>query len=231
MNGVTLTEEQLHKTKRIVVVSLAADSVTYYRQLPSVVQRTANVSSWQLDAQFADRFANGVSSALSIAAVPYNGERRSELGKVYESDARLRANRFNWEGIKAPIEAIANETKSDLVLLLLKDSFQDPTARFRFETRGLALSDNSATCVAFAHMTLIALIPGHAKPVAGANVYVTNTDGRIVSSMRRVPEAACRTNLDEWSIGLQESLRKVYLEIISERMAKETSWRLAPFQR
>lgn len=229
MNGVALTQDQLHKTKRIAVVSIAADSVTYYQQLPRVVKNSTNVASWQLDRYYAGRFSEGISKALNIQTISYNGGRRDELNKVYASGAMLKAERFNWRAIKDVVKGIADETGSDLVVLLLKDEFQDPTARFPFLVNGLGLSGNKTLCVAFAHLTLVAFDPDRESPVAGANVYIADVQGRALPSSLRAPEAACNADSEHLSAALQEQLRETYEKILSDRIVRETSTRLVRF--
>ncbi|MCA1325405.1 hypothetical protein [Herbaspirillum sp. alder98] len=226
MNGVTLTNDQLKKTKRIVVVSVAANTVTFYQQLPRVIQNAKDVSSWQLDRYYADRFADAISKTLGIAAVAYQGELTSGLGKVYAPDAFLRADRFNWAAIKDPVKAIADETGADLVVLLLKDEFQDPTARFQFLVSGLGVSGNRFSCVAFAHLTLVALDPAGTAPVAGANVYLTGSDGRPAKSVLQAPVEACADNHEPLPPAIEQKLRETYVRLLSDQVVRQTSSRL-----
>lgn len=227
MNGVTLKNEALQNTKKIVVVSLTGDTLSYNHQgFTQVTRHTVDIKSLGLDQIFEERFAQSIAATLNVNTSVYAGPHREELKTVYDDDALLLANRFNWKGIETVLKAIKEEEHADLIAMVLHDGFQDPLANFQFLVRGLGVSSGRRECAAFAHITLLIVDGSRLEPIAGSNLYAVDRSGHIIHSAKIIPVKYCSKVLNNLSIDEMEYLKEKYLSLVNDTTIQQTVMRL-----
>lgn len=231
-NGVTLSEDQLKRTKRIVVIALAGDTVTYQRQgFVKGEFRAMDVPSWELDSLYANRFANEMTASLGVQAVAYRGSKHDTLTRsIYATNPVLRRDRFDWNAAKQDLRAIAVEADADLIALVLREGFHDELATTQFLVAGFGFSGGRGSCAAFANLTVMIVDSSRIEPIAGANVFKRGADGKILSRRRSLPLEMCENEARDLSPEQAEVLRRTLLTIVDPSTIQQTTKRLLKYE-
>jgi hypothetical protein len=231
-NGVTLSEGRLKQTKRIVVVSLGGDTLTYLRQ--GVLKgdfRTMDVPSWNIDNVYADRFANEISTSFGVPAVAYYGPRHETLKQsIYATRPLLRRDRFDWKAAEQDLRAVAVETDADLIALVLREGYNDELSYGPVPVAGFGFTSGRGACAAFAHFTVMLVDAARIEPIAGANVFKRDSAGKILSNRRTLPIGVCRNGATELSPEQLQILRQTMLTIIDPNTIEQTTMRLLKYE-
>jgi hypothetical protein len=230
-NGVTLNETRLKQTKRIVVLALAGDSITYQKQ--GVIKgefRSFNVPSWGLDDFYAERFANEMTATLGVEAIVYRGAMYETLRKrLYSENPLLRRDRFDWKASEQDLRTVAIETNSDLIALVLREGFNDELAMTQSLVAGFGYTSGRGMCSAFANLTIMIVDAVRIEPIAGANVFKVGSDGKILSGRRGLPSALCKNEAADLSAEQMEVLRRTLQTIVDPATIQQTTKRLLKY--
>ncbi|MEY4564961.1 MAG: hypothetical protein RLZZ618_4238 [Pseudomonadota bacterium] len=223
MNGAQLNDSQLASTKKIAVVSVSADFILFSRagMLNSTIA-PLNVSAWGLDAVYGERFASALTKSLRVPAEVYAGPRLDALKRVYSESYVLNADKFDWKTIAPTVKAIAAETQSDLVAVLLQDGVFDELAPTKHLLSGQGVSAGRQACAAYSNLILVLLDGKTAEPVAGSSLYIPRAPRRVA-----VPALYCSKQLKGMSDEEAQALRRVLLSMVNEEMAAQTVSRLS----
>lgn len=231
-NGVTLSESKLKQTKRIVVVALAGDTITYQRQ--GVFKgdfRAMDVPSWDIDKVYADRFANEMSTALGVPALAYHGPRHATLTRsIYAANPLLRRDRFDWKAAEQDLRAVAAETGADLIALVLREGYNDILAFAPAPVAGFGFTSGRGTCAAFAHLTVMMVDAARIEPIAGANVFKRDAEGKILINRPLLPASLCKSGATELSPEQLQILRQTLLTIVNPGIIEQTTKRLLHYE-
>lgn len=231
-NGVTLSEARLKQTKRVVVVALAGDTITYQRQgLVKGEFRSIDVPSWDLDNLYANRFATELTTSLGVQAVAYRGPRHDTLKRsIYAANPALRRDRFDWKAAELDLRAVAVETDADLIALVLREGFNDELAMTQFPVAGFGFTGGQGVCAAFANLTVMIVDTARIEPIAGANVFKRDSDGKILSGRRGLPLELCENEATDLSPQQVEILRRTLLTIVDPNTIQQTTKRLLKYE-
>ena len=231
-NGVTLSEARLKQTKRIAVIALTGDTVTYQRQgFVKGEFRAMDVPSWDLDNLHASRFANEMTASLGVQAVAYRGPRHETLKRsIYAANPALRRDRFDWKAAEQDLRAVAIETDADLIALVLREGFNDELATTQFPVAGFGFTGGRGSCAAFANLTVMIVDASRIEPIAGANVFKRSSDGKILSGRRGLPLELCENEATDLSPTQVEILRRTLLTIVDPNTIQQTTKRLLKYE-
>ena len=227
MNGETVTPAQLHGARRIAVISVAGNTISFHKNSGfRSTQATADASQWGLDDATAKRFADGIESALGVATVAYIGQRNDAIRKsLYVDKPLLRADRLNWNAVSSDLRAIAADTGSDLVALVVREPSQDELGTGPVVVEGWGYSSGHDECSAYAKLILILFDPSREKPIAGAFVYQLER-GKGFQRRIALPEEDCRTGLNGARPAQLERLKHALASIPDDATIRNTARRL-----
>lgn len=230
LEGSRLSKQQVSASKRVAVVSIAGETLYYHKQgVFSGDHQAIDIAAWGLDQFYAQQVASSLSKSLSVESTVYSGTLRDSIRRVYVDDAILIANRFDWSLVANDIRAIARESDADVVAVLMKDAFQDALAKTKYMVRGFGVTGaRGGMCAAYAHLTLTLIDVKSGEPLAGANVYATDSNGKWVSGRVRIPEELCEQQLKDLTPQQLAFLKRLFYSMVSNATMQQTTDRLRP---
>lgn len=230
LEGSKLSKQQVSASKRVAVVSIAGETLYYHQQgFFSSDYQAIDIAAWDLDQFYAQQVASSLSKSLSVESTVYSGPLRDSIRRVYVDDAILIANRFDWSLVANDIRAIARESDADVVAVLMKDGFQDVLAKTKFMVRGFGVTGaRRGMCAAYAHLTLTLIDIKSGEPLAGANVYATDSKGKWVSGRVLIPEELCEQQLKDLTPQQLAFLKRLFYSMVSNATMQQTTDRLRP---
>lgn len=233
LNGVTLSDGRLKQAKRIVVVALADNIVTYQRAGFNGEFRTMDMPLLDLDNFYAQRFADAMSSTLGVQATAYQGPRHDTLKRnIYAARPLLRRDRFDWKATEQDLRAVAAETDADLIAVILREGFNDELSPVQAPVAGFGFTSGRGLCAAFAHLTVLIVDATQIEPIAGANVFRRDADGKVVPNRRGLPGELCKKGKGATELSPEQFqiLRQTLLTIIDSNTIEQTTKRLLKYE-
>ena len=231
----SLNHDQATSIRKIAVVSIAADQLTYKHVGFTVFQNTEtkeDIHMWQLDTTFAGKIANAIGATLSAEVILPNVD-MALLSPVYDLNGPYDAPAFrtpNWNKVAAALRDIATQNNVDAIVVLLRTEFKDDIRRTNQNLKGLGIYSRFSTRAAYAYMTLYVIDANTGRPRAGTPVSEGYTFVGIFRHLDlphiELPEALSDKLVSNMTPAESEQLKSIFLGLIDDGVSRATVRRL-----